>query len=155
MKKRDQSMKILLLSFLLCVTIHQLSAQNQPSIFKIFEQYGGQEGVTRLEASAEVMQVYGIVHFKSLIFKDGKRALADIRNCIEKDKVGAYKMKETLQDGKVVNGYYRLKNENSQRNRYLIFKVGKENPEGGKEIKVTLLYIEGDITPEQLVELLK
>jgi hypothetical protein len=48
----------------------------------------------------------------------------------------------------LVSGYYRLKTQDPAMNRYLIFKVGKSN-------KVTLLYIEGRLTPEELVELLK
>jgi hypothetical protein len=47
-----------------------------------------------------------------------------------------------------MSGYYKLLSEKPKLNRYLIFKVGKEN-------KTTLIYVEGELTPEELVELLK
>lgn len=119
-----------------------------PSIFKIFEKYGNQKGVTMLEVSREVIKNYKIKHFKSIIFEDGREALPEIRKCIEKDKIGAKKMKELIQNGEIVSGYYRLKTNNEKMNRYLIFKVTAN-------YKTTLIYIEGELSPEELVELLK
>ena len=147
-KNRLILMFLLLAGFVFSANFQTLSAQNQLEIFSIFDKYGNKQGVTRLEASAAVMKDYEITQFKSIIFDDGTSALPEIRKCIEKDKQGAAKIKEEIKDGKVVNGYYRLKNLQPQINRYLIFKVGAQN-------KVTLLYIEGKITPEGLVELLK
>ena len=147
-KNRLILMFLLLAGFVFSANLQTLSAQNQLEIFNIFDKYGNKKGVTHLEASAAVMKDYEITQFKSIIFDDGTSVLPEIRKCIEKDKQGAAKIKEETKDGKVVNGYYRLKNLQPQINRYLIFKVGAQN-------KVTLLYIEGKITPEGLVELLK
>ena len=120
----------------------------RPSIFKIFEKYGNQKGVTMLEVSSEIIKSYNIKHFKSIVFDDGRYALADIRKCIEKDKFCAKKMKELIQNGEIVSAYYRLQTENESMNRYLIFKVSKQ-------YKTTLIYIEGALSPDELVELLK
>lgn len=125
-----------------------LYAQKQPAVFHIFEQYGNKKGVTLLEISEELMKDYRIHHFKSIIFEDGSFALPDIRKAISQDKKEAKKIKESLHDGLLVSGYYRLKTNDERKNRYVIFKVGNKN-------KVTLIYIEGMITPDQLVELLK
>ena len=150
MKRKNKIVLLFLLlaGFVFSAHLQPLYAQNEPAIFKIFDKYGSKKGVTCLEASAAVMKDYEITQFKSIIFDDGSAALPEIRRCIEIDKEGALKIKEEVKDGKVVNGYYRLKNLQPQVNRYLIFKVGAHN-------KVTLLYIEGKITPEGLVELLK
>ena len=57
-------------------------------------------------------------------------------------------MKELIQNGEIVSAYYRLQTENESMNRYLIFKVSKQ-------YKTTLIYIEGALSPDELVELLK
>lgn len=119
-----------------------------PSIFKIFETYGNHKGVTMLEVSHEIIKNYKIKHFKSIVFDDGRYALPEIRKCIEIDKKGAKKMKELIQNGELISGYYRLKTENEKMNRYLIFRINDN-------YKTTLIYIEGELTPEELVELLK
>lgn len=136
------------LVILLCNFTQRLFAQEQPAILKIFEKYGSRQGVTLLEISEELMKDYEIKYFKSIVFKDGTRYLTEIRQSISKDKVNSKLIKESVQDGLIISGYYRLKTNDNTLNRYLIFKVGKNN-------KVTLIYIEGRLTPEQLVELLK
>ncbi|MDL2325670.1 DUF6108 family protein, partial [Bacteroidales bacterium OttesenSCG-928-A14] len=119
-----------------------------PEILKIFDKYGNKQGVTMLEISDDLMKNYHVRIFKSIIFEDGRKALTDIRKAIDIDKVNAKKIKESKQDGLLISGYYRLKTENDNLNRYLIFKIGKNN-------RTTLVYIEGELTPEELVELLK
>ena len=122
-------------------------AKNESCIFSIFSKYENYQGVTMLSASKELFKQYKITQFKSIIFENGVKVLPEIRACIEKEKAGAVKMKETVQDGLLMGGYYRLKAETPEMNRYLIFKV--------KEKKVTLIYVEGSLTPDELVELLK
>jgi hypothetical protein len=149
-KKIERNCSTALLCFivlLFCGNVLSLSAQ-RPAVFQIFEKYGKQKGVTLLEISEELMTEYHIKQFKSIIFEDGTRALSEIRQCIEQDKREAKKMKEAITDGLLISGYYRLKTIDPDMNRYLIFKAEKRN-------KLTLLYIEGRLTPEELVELLK
>jgi len=117
-------------------------------VLSIFKKYGYNEGVTLLETSREVMKSYKIKNFKSIIFDDGSKALPEIRSAIGKDKVGALHIKESTRDGLLTSGYYRLAPEKTHQNRYLIFKVGDKN-------KTTLIYVEGELTPEELVELLQ
>jgi hypothetical protein len=94
------------------------------------------------------MKEYKIKTFKSIIFENGTRALPEIRKAIKIDKVGALHIKESNTDGLLMSGYYQLLSNKTKLNRYLIFKVGKEK-------KTTLIYVEGELTPEELVELLK
>jgi hypothetical protein len=134
-------------------------------VLPIFDKYGYGKGVTMLEASKELLKQYKIKQFKSIIFEDGTEALPEIRACIEKDKVNAEKIKEVVHDGSIMNGFYRLKTatkrylslgmkgiiptftKTMEINHYLIFKV--------QDKKVTLIYVEGALTTDELVELLK
>lgn len=136
------------LLMLVFLTASQCRAGKDPEILKIFDKYGNKQGVTMLEISDDLMKNYHVRIFKSIIFEDGRKALTDIRKAIDIDKVNAKKIKESKQDGLLISGYYRLKTENDNLNRYLIFKIGKNN-------RTTLVYIEGELTPEELVELLK
>jgi hypothetical protein len=123
-------------------------ATQAQAVLSIFKKYGNEQGVTLLEASRELMKEYKIKNFKSIIFDDGTEALSEIRRAINKDKEGALHIKESTKDGFLTSGYYQLSPEKPKLNRYLIFKVGTAN-------KTTLIYVEGELTPDELVELLK
>jgi hypothetical protein len=146
--KKNRILLLLLLSLLFAGFTPQIKAQEKLAIFQIFDKYGREDGVTTLEASEGLMKEYNITLFKSIIFEDGTKALPSIRTAIEKDKKNAAKIKEEYANGLLMSGYYRLSSTASGLNRYLILKVGKHN-------SITLLYIEGKISPEKLVELLK
>jgi len=118
------------------------------AVLSIFNKYGYSQGVTLLEASRELMKEYKIKTFKSIVFDDGTQALPEIRRAINKDKEGALHIKESTKDGLLTSGYYQLLSDKPKLNRYLIFKVGDKN-------KTTLIYVEGELTSEELVELLK
>jgi hypothetical protein len=140
--------KLLVILFLSLATMGlSISAQAQ-AVFSIFKKHGNDHGVTMLEASRDLMKEYKIKTFKSIIFDDGSQALPEIRRAIKADKEGALNIKESTKDGLLMSAYYQLRSEKANLNRYLIFKVGKEN-------KTTLIYVEGELTPEELVELLK
>ncbi|MDR3046312.1 MAG: hypothetical protein LBU51_01705 [Bacteroidales bacterium] len=146
---RHKAIIALLVLFVLRAALPQnASAQEKLAILNIFETYQSEKGITTLEASEAIMKEYGISHFKSIIFNDGRKALPAIRKAMEQDKKNALKIKEGFTDGSLSSGYYRLATPNQALNRYLIFKMGKEN-------KVTLLYIEGKLSPDELTELLK
>jgi hypothetical protein len=94
------------------------------------------------------MKAYKIKTFKSIIFDDASTVLPEIRRAIKADKEGALHIKESTKDGLLTSGYYQLLAGKTNLNRYLIFKVGTAN-------KTTLIYVEGELSPEELVELLK
>ena len=128
---------------------NRYEVDSKPAILSIFTKYGNAKGVTMLEASKELLQQYKIKQFKSIIFeKATDNQLFEIRAEIEKDKQGAVKIKEIVQDGLLMSGYYRLKKEDEKNNRYLIFKTLATK-------KTTLIYVEGELSPEELVDLLK
>jgi len=141
---KHKTLAILFLIFFFGVS---LTAQGQ-EVLSIFKKYGYSQGVTLLEASRELMKEYKIKTFKSIIFDDGAYALPEIRRAINKDKKGALQIKESSKDGLLTSGYYQLLSHKQKLNCYLIFKVSAAN-------KTTLIYVEGELTSDELVELLK
>jgi len=146
MKNMKHNLRVIL--FLTLATFCISFSTQAQAILSIFKKYGKDYGVTMLEASRELMKEYKIKTFKSIIFDNGAKALPEIRKAINTDKEGALHIKESTKDGLLMSGYYQLLSEKTNLNRYLIFKVGKEN-------KTTLIYVEGELTPDELVELLK
>ena len=138
---------IMLLFMGMLLLPNSVKAGEKTAVLSVFEKYGNKKGVIMLEASKKLLKQYKIKQFKSIIFEDGTEALPVIRACIEKDKIHAVKVKEIVQDGEVVSGFYRLKTDSPDMNRYLIFKV--------QDKKTTLIYVEGALTTEELVQLLK
>ena len=145
---KNMNHKCLVIVFLVLTNFCLSFSTQAQAVLSIFKKYGNDQGVTMLEASRELMKEYKIKTFKSIIFDDGSRALPEIRRAIKTDKEGALNIKESTQDGLITSGYYQLLTEKAKLNRYLIFKVGKEN-------KTTLIYVEGELTPDELVELLR
>jgi hypothetical protein len=146
MKYRLKNTFILLFAGMLFLS-NTAKAGEKFCILSIFEKYGHQKGVVMLEASKKLLKQYKIKMFKSIIFEDGTEALPDIRTCIEKDKANAVKIKEIVHYGLLMSGFYRLRTEKPEINRFLIFRV--------QEKKTTLIYVEGELTTDELVELLK
>ena len=140
--------KFAVLLFLILTNVCMSFSIQAQAVLPIFKKYGHNQGVTLLEASRELMKEYKIKTFKSIIFDNGTEALPEIRSAIHKDKQGALHIKESTKDGLLTSGYYQLLSEKEKLNRYLIFKVGTAN-------KTTLIYVEGELTPDELVELLK
>ena len=140
--------KLPVILFLILTNFCMSFSTQAQAVLTIFKKYGNEQGVTMLEASRELTKEYKIKTFKSIIFDDGAKALPEIRRAINRDKEGALHIKESTKDGLLTSGYYHLPTEKAKLNRYLIFKVGKEN-------KTTLIYVEGELTPDELVELLK
>ena len=163
--KYIQKKRVILLFLGMLFLTSSVKAGEKFCVLSVFDKYGYGKGVTMLEASKDLLKQYKIKQFKSIVFEDGTEALPEIRACIEKDKVNAIKIKEIVHDGLITSGFYRLKTEmkryfsvgmkgimptftkSREINHYLIFKV--------QEKKVTLIYVEGSLTTDELVELLK
>jgi len=145
---KNMKHKLLAITFLTLSTFCLSSSAQAQTVLSIFKKYGNDNGVTMLEASRELMKTYKIKTFKSIIFEDASTVLPEIRRAIKTDKEGALHIKESTKDGLLTSGYYQLLTEKANLNRYLIFKVGTAN-------KTTLIYVEGELSPDELVELLK
>jgi hypothetical protein len=145
---KNMKHKLLAVIFIAFSTFCLSSAAQAQAVLSIFKKYGNENGVTMLDASRELMKTYNIKTFKSIIFEDASNVLPEIRRAIKTDKEGALHIKESTKDGLLTSGYYQLLAGKANLNRYLIFKVGTAN-------KTTLIYVEGELTPEELVELLR
>ena len=122
-------------------------AQKQLAINKIFEQYGKQKGSTMVVLSDDVIKSYHLDFYKSITLPYDKIRAEEIQQSLETDKKKAKKIKEVISNGIIYSGYYQLPMENKLKNRYILFKISDN-------AMATLIYMEGDIESEEIVNLL-
>lgn len=58
-----------------------------------------------VELSNEMLETYGMTHYKSITIKNDPDALSFTRKCLEADQKGARKIKEVTDDGGVIGNY--------------------------------------------------
>lgn len=122
-------------------------AQQGLQIASVFQKYGKQKGVTMVELSNELIDIYEMKLYKSMTFKDATSALPHILRCLEADKLQAKKVKEVVVGGQIQSGYYQLPQVQENINRFILFKTGKKGT-------ATLIYLEGELDADDLVTLL-
>lgn len=121
--------------------------QKDLKIQEVFQRYGRKKNVTMVELSNEMLETYGMTHYKSITIKNDAEALSFIRKCLEADQQGARKIKEVTDDGGVISAYYQLPAKEADLNRFVLFKVSKKGV-------ITLVYIEGDLDSDDLITIL-
>ena len=130
---------ICLLSVLIILPVI-VRAQEGLQIAGLFDKYGEQKDVTRVELNGSILKSYRMTTYKSLVFKNVLPYHKEIQQAIASDKQNnVKKAQEVMENGVLRSAYYRLeevKRNGKMLNRYIIFKIGKES-------MGTLIYIEG------------
>jgi len=106
MKQKRYTLLLLLAAFLLLPLA--ASAQKDLKIQEVFQRYGKSRNVTMVELSNEMLETYGMTHYKSITIKDDAEALRFVRRCLASDQEGSRKIKEITDDGGVISAYYQL-----------------------------------------------
>lgn len=135
--------------FMLLLPEKGMAVETQKSlrIQDVFQRYGKKKNVTMVELSNEMLETYGMTHYKSITIKNDPEALRFTRRCLEADQKGARKIKEITDDGGIISAYYQLPSVKEDLNRFVLFKVNKKGV-------VTLVYIEGELDSDDLITLL-
>ena len=137
---------------LLIVTVFavpkQLNAQQDLQISKVFDQYGKKKGVVMVQLTKELLQDYNFSFFKSIVIKNNPEAIEFTRECIAKDREGAKKIKQVVQDGEVTSLILQLAPRGDE-NRLILY---NETLEEKKEM--TLIYIESKMDAEKIITMI-
>lgn len=120
-----------------------MRAQDDLQVSNIFQLYGHDKGCKMVELHHGTFKGFQLDVYKSLIYKENGN---NVENYLRQDKKNAKKVREIVEDGQVTSGYYLMKPIKSGINRYILFKKG-DNQSG------TVVYIEGSLSPEQLMDL--
>lgn len=144
MKLEHKYIRAILLMLALSIS-SIICAQDNLSINSIFNKYGKQKGSTMVVMSGKALKEYKLNKYQSITISYDKEILNEIHNSIEKDKQGANKIKEVVNNGIVSSGYYQLFKDDDNLKRYILFKIGSEG-------RVSIIYIEGGEGSDKLIE---
>ncbi|MCC8154764.1 MAG: hypothetical protein LIP01_11530 [Tannerellaceae bacterium] len=147
MKKIHSIYLLLLVWWLLPQQIQASETQHGLRIQEVFERYGKKKNVTMVELSNEMLDTYGMTHYKSITIKNDRDALRFTRHCLETAPQGARKIKEVTDDGGIISAYYQLPGQKKDLNRFILFKLSTKGV-------ITLVYIEGELDSDDLITLL-
>lgn len=131
----------------MCLISSATFAQKQLAINNIFEIYGKRKGSTMVVLSDDMIKSYHLDFYKSITLPLDKKRSEEIQLCLEIDKKQAKKIKEVITNGIIYSGYYQLPTEDKLKNRYILFKISDNTT-------ATLIYMEGDIDSEEIVNML-
>lgn len=118
-------------------------AQAGLEIDKAFERYGHEKGCKMVEMYDARLRGYQLHVYKSLTYKKQGDAVDAL---LKADRKQAKKIREVVEDGRITGGYYMMPALPSGMERYILFSNGFRG-EG------SLIYIEGHITPSDIMKL--
>lgn len=118
-------------------------AQKGLKVDEVLRRFGHERGSKMVEMNNTTLMGYRLKVYKSLIYK---RNAAEIENILKGDRKQAKKIREVVEDGRVVSGYYMMAPAAKDLNRYVLFSKGS----GGRG---TVIYIEGDLSPDDIMKM--
>lgn len=125
-----------------------VQAQNDLYISKVFDLYGKKKGVVMVDLSGEILDNYRLTRFRSITIKDDPEAATFARKCLERDQVGAKKIKEVVANGITTSIYLQLPRL-GQDNRLILY-----NESRASGLHITLIYMESKDDTEAILNLL-
>ena len=140
--KKNMIIRMIMISMMM-FSASIMSAQDDLQVSNVFQLYGHDKGCKMVELHHGTFKGYQLDVYKSLIYK---KIGNNVENYLKQDRKNAKKVREIVEDGQVTSGYYLMKPVKAGTNRFILFKKG-ENQSG------TVIYIEGSLSPEQLMDL--
>lgn len=118
-------------------------AQEGLNVNKIFQRFGHAKGCKMVEMHNAKIKGFELKVYKSLTYKN---IGASIDPYLKADKKNAKKIREVIENGQVVSGYYMMPPKGNGINRYILF--SKVRPNRG-----AVIYIEGTLSPNDIMKL--
>lgn len=125
------------------VSFLPLAAQEGLNVDKVFQRYGKAKGCKMVVMRNTELKGYKLRTYKSLVYKKLHSA---IQPYLAADKKKARKIREVIEEGQLVSGYYMMPPLQGGINRYILF----SNVGGSKG---TVIYIEGTLSPNDIMKL--
>ncbi len=128
---------------LLFLLVLPVNAQEGLQVDKIFQRFGHAKGCKMVEMNRVRLRGYQLHVYKSLTYK---KIGASVDYYLAEERKKAKKIREVVEDGRIVSGYYMMPPLSKAVNRYVLFsKAGDANG--------TVIYIEGDLSPDDIMKL--
>ena len=120
---------------LLLIVVASISANAQEGLYvkSIFQRFGHAKGCKMVTMQNAQLKGYRLKIYKSLVYKNHA---TEIAHYLKADRKAAKKIREVVENGKMVSGYYMMAPLSNGNNRFILF----SNP---NKSKGTVIYIEG------------
>lgn len=119
------------------------AAQEGLNVDRVFQRFGKSKGCKMVVMRNTELRGYKLQTYKSLVYKNLYSA---IEPYLAADKKSAKKVREVVEEGRIVSGYYMMAPLRGGINRYILF-----SNVGGH--KGTVIYIEGTLSPDDIMKL--
>ena len=119
------------------------AAQDGLNVDKVFQRFGKSRGCKMVVMKNTELRGYKLQTYKSLVYKNLYSA---IEPYLAADKKSAKKVREVVEEGRIISGYYMMAPLRGGINRYILF-----SNVGGH--KGTVIYIEGTLSPDDIMKL--
>ena len=119
------------------------AAQEGLNVDRVFQRFGKSKGCKMVVMTYPELRGYKLHTYKRLVYKNLYSA---IEPYLAADKKSAKKVREVVEEGRIVSGYYMMAPLRGGINRYILF-----SNVGGH--KGTVIYIEGTLSPDDIMKL--
>lgn len=118
-------------------------AQTDLGISKAFDRYGHSKGCRMVEMFDTRLRGYDIIVYRSMTYK---KIAYEVEPYLREDRKRAKKIREVVENGRIVSGYYMMPPRANGMNRYILF----SNKDGGAG---AVIYIEGRLSPDDIMKI--
>lgn len=136
--------RLLVVCLLLLATVVPTWAQEGLAVDKVFQQYGHSKGCKMVVMKDAKLRGYRLAVYKSLTYNHTYAASIDTH--LQTDRKAAKKIREVVDNGTIVSGYYMMTPLKSGANRYVLFSHTTRG-------KGAVIYIEGNLSPDDIMRI--
>lgn len=140
--KRYLFRRMMFMAMLLMLAVAAMG-QKGLNVDNVFQRYGRAKGCKMVVMENTMLHGYKLRVYKSLVYKKLHHA---VKPYLDADRKNAKKVREVIDGGELVSGYYMMKPLPGGYNRYILFSYVDSR-------KGTVIYIEGKLSPDDILKL--
>lgn len=140
--KRYLFRRMMFMAMLLMLAVAAMG-QKGLNVDNVFQRYGRAKGCKMVVMENTTLHGYKLRVYKSLVYKKLHHA---VKPYLDADRKNAKKVREVIDGGELVSGYYMMKPLPGGYNRYILFSYVDSR-------KGTVIYIEGKLSPDDILKL--
>ncbi len=135
--------RLVLALLLSAFTLMPAMAQEGLGVDNVFKRFGHAKGCKMVEMHDAVLKGYRLKVYKSLTYK---KIGSSVEPYLKSDRKRAKKIREVVENGRIVSGYYQMPPLGQGINRYILFSKAGFN-------RGAVIYIEGKLSPDDIIKL--
>ena len=140
--KRYLFRRMMFMAVLLMLAVAAMG-QKGLNVDNVFQRYGRAKGCKMVVMENTTLHGYKLRVYRSLVYKKLHHA---VKPYLDADRKNAKKVREVIDGGELVSGYYMMKPLPGGYNRYILFSYVDSR-------KGTVIYIEGKLSPDDILKL--